>query len=51
MAAEIELSEARTTLDELGFTSPNSLLELYVQQTNTLDQALNKSGTAKKHRN
>ncbi|MDW1107416.1 hypothetical protein P2N05_11200 [Mannheimia haemolytica] len=44
MAAEIELSEARTTLDELGFTSPNSLLELYVQQTNTLDQALNKSG-------
>lgn len=41
MATEIGLEEARAMLDELGFTSPNALLELYVEQTNTLDKALN----------
>ncbi|AGO15621.1 hypothetical protein Q7267_09355 [Glaesserella parasuis] len=44
MAIEIELDDARIMLNELGFTSPDSLLELYVAQANSLDSKLDGAG-------
>lgn len=43
MVAEISYSDARSLLEDMGYSPPKPLLERFIEQVNTLDVALDKS--------